>query len=239
MCAIDCASTRSKVLPMKSPLSAPAYGGLTTRPCNMPGKRMSCTNTNSPNTLAGMSTLGKLAPDTVWSCKGLSGVPMSSANSIFKPLSKLPQATAASEAACMPSGHKRNCDSGLPQRCDACCSNHCAACAAAACNGAACTCNEALAIVAPWLGDTSVKPINTCTRDGDIDNSSATICVSAVRKPVPKSTWPCKAVTLPSSHNAMKHSKPSSAWLNTKPGWPGAAGAAGKGERTMRNTPCA
>ena len=47
---------------------------------------------------------------------------------------------------------------------------------------------DALAIVAPWLGDTPVMPISMCMRDGDTDNSSATICVSAVRSPVPKST---------------------------------------------------
>ena len=51
MCAIEDSSTDSSVLPMKSPWSAPAYGGRTTRPCSMPGTRMSCTKTSSPRDL--------------------------------------------------------------------------------------------------------------------------------------------------------------------------------------------
>ena len=51
MCAIDASSTASSVLPMKSPASTPAYGGRTTRPCSMPGTRMSCTKTSSPRRL--------------------------------------------------------------------------------------------------------------------------------------------------------------------------------------------
>src|SRR5882757_10279186 len=55
-----------------------------------------------------------------------------------------------------------------------------------------------LAMVAPWLGTREVSPSTTTTRAKDTSSSSATIWPSAVRMPVPRSTWPLKAVTVPS-----------------------------------------
>ncbi|MEW7001052.1 hypothetical protein M5585_16145 [Serratia ureilytica] len=42
-CAIELSSTDSRPPPNGALLSAPTYGGRTTRPCNMPGKRRSWT----------------------------------------------------------------------------------------------------------------------------------------------------------------------------------------------------
>ena len=50
------------------------------------------------------------------------------------------------------------------------------------------------------------------TASSATSSSSATICASAVRMPVPRSTWPLKAATLPSSKTATKTSSSSRAF---------------------------
>jgi hypothetical protein len=57
------------------------------------------------------------------------------------------------------------------------------------------------------VGTRVVSPSTTTTRAKDTSSSSATICPSAVRMPVPRSTWPLKAVTEPSAVMLMKVSK--------------------------------
>ncbi len=52
-----------------------------------------------------------------------------------------------------------------------------------------------------------ISPSTTTTRAKETSSSSATICPSAVRMPVPRSTWPLKAVTEPSAVMVMKVSK--------------------------------
>jgi hypothetical protein len=51
---------------------------------------------------------------------------------------------------------------------------------------------EALAMVPPWLGAIDVVPSTVVTQASGTSSSSATICASAVARPVPRSTWPCK-----------------------------------------------
>ena len=92
-------------------------------------------------------------------------------------------------------------------------------------------------MVAPWLGESAVWPIKRCTWLTDIFNSSATTWAKAVRSPVPMSTWPCKAVTLASSHKANTHSSPSLGRLATKLGCPATGAGCAKGERKTSNTP--
>jgi hypothetical protein len=67
-------------------------------------------------------------------------------------------------------------------------SNQCRACAAARRKGAAWIWIDELAMVAPWLGARGVSPSTMLTRAIDTSSSSATICASAVRMPVPRST---------------------------------------------------
>ena len=76
--------------------------------------------------------------------------------------------------------------------------------------------------VMPWSGVSSVSPWMTLTRASGTDNSSAAICVIAVRSPVPRSTLPEKTVTLPLASMATKPSTWSSATVLTR----GAAAAA-------------
>jgi len=49
---------------------------------------------------------------------------------------------------------------------------------------------ERLPNVMPWSGVSSVSPWITSTRAIGTESSSAAICASAVRKPVPRSTLP-------------------------------------------------
>ena len=126
-----------------------------------------------------------------------------------------------------------------PKRWAARSSSQARACAAPARKGAACICSDVLAMVGPWFGAKVVLPNTTCTSDRATSNSSATTCASAVPMPVPKSTWPCKAVTLPSSHTASKISTPSAGLLGTAEGWPLTGGGGGGGSRVMSNTPVA
>ncbi|CFM02516.1 Uncharacterised protein [Bordetella pertussis] len=64
----------------------------------------------------------------------------------------------------------------------------------------------ALAIVGPWFGAASVCPSTISTRSNATSSSSATICASAVRTPVPRSTCPLNACTRPSARTAMNTS---------------------------------
>ena len=64
------------------------------------------------------------------------------------------------------------------------------ACAAALRSGTAVIWMVSLAIVAPWFGTMAVSPSTTTTRAKETSSSSATIWPSAVRMPVPRSTWP-------------------------------------------------
>ena len=60
--------------------------------------------------------------------------------------------------------------------------------------------------VIPWSGVSSVSPSITRTRSIGTDNSSAAICASAVRTPVPRSTLPEYTVTKPLASMARKPS---------------------------------
>ena len=92
---------------------------------------------------------------------------------------------------------------------------------------------------APWFGARAVSPSTIAHRASGTSSSSATICASAVRMPVPRSTWPCSAVTLPSSQTASRISGPSAGLAGTAGGWPGAGGGGGGGSRTTSSTPSA
>jgi hypothetical protein len=62
-------------------------------------------------------------------------------------------------------------------------------------------------------GLASVAAGTMSTRAGSTSSSSATICPSAVRMPVPRSTCPLKAVTVPSCVMVMNVSGPEGAGL--------------------------
>ncbi|CAB3716716.1 Uncharacterised protein [Achromobacter sp. 2789STDY5608633] len=92
----------------------------------------------------------------------------------------------------MPS-RKRSVSAATPH-CRAACASRCSrAWAAARRRGAAEIWMLALAMVGPWLGVALVCPSTISSRAIGTCSSSATICASAVRMPVPRSTWPLKA----------------------------------------------
>ncbi len=63
---------------------------------------------------------------------------------------------------------------------------------------------ERLPHVGPWSGVSAVSPSTIFTRSRRTSNSSATICGSAARMPVPMSTLPVYMVTVPSRAMARK-----------------------------------
>ena len=108
---------------------------------------------------------------------------------------------------------------GMPRASAASATRWARACAAAWRSGRAETWMESEAMVPPWLGATPVWPSTMVTRSSVTSSSSATIWASAVRMPVPRSTWPLKAVTAPwSSTSRNRSSAPSfGTALGTRP----------------------
>ncbi len=86
----------------------------------------------------------------------------------------------------------------------------CRTCAAAIRSGRAVTWMVSLAMVGPWLGVSDVSPSTNSTAAKAKSSSSAMICASAVRMPVPRSTWPQKATMRPSAVTQTYMSKASS-----------------------------
>ena len=186
MCAIDASSTDSSVLPMKSPWSAPAYGGRTTRPCSMPGTRMSCTKTSSPASLGRNVDARRPSVPTIAVVGRVLGLrPWRSSCSTralaARPARRSRRAGPALRATrTMPS---RTCSAsgGTPSRSAARASSQCARLrrrhGAAAPHGSGST---RWRCVAPWLGALAVSPSTMRTQASGRSSSSATICASAV-----------------------------------------------------------
>ena len=126
---------------------------------------------------------------------------------------------------------------GRPQRRAAAATNHARAWAAAWRSGWPWTWIEPLAIVGPWLGASAVLPRIMRTWSRFRSSSSATSWASAVARPVPRSTWPCRPTAQPSSHSASSNSGPSAGSDGTLGGWPGEAGSAAGGARQTCSTP--
>src|SRR6185369_7619706 len=84
------------------------------------------------------------------------------------------------------------------------------------------TWTDRLPHVGPWSGVSAVSPSTSFTRSSATSSSSATICGSATRRPVPRSTLPVYIVTVPSRWMARKLSTWSRAtglaWARTSRG---------------------
>ncbi len=207
--SIDAVSTSSRLVPTNAPLSRPAYGGRTTWPWSMPGRRTSCTYAQVPAALSGMSTRCTDWPTTRYSATGLSGASAASSRRSRRPASSAANAMRAAAGLArwpmLPSATS-NSSGARPSTWPARSSRNRRACAAAWRSGTAATWIVSLAIVGPWSGPASMSPSTIVTRASGTSSSSATIWASAVRMPVPRSTWPLKAVTPPSSASTSSNS---------------------------------